>query len=89
MGKPTSEELDTALAEAARLRERGEDSHYLGKVLLNHNYRLGLYEDVLAAAKRYLHSGGGSRAHQELTRAIEKAEAMSGDRQTRADPGLL
>jgi hypothetical protein len=77
MGKPTPEELDTALAEAARLREQGEDANYLGKALLNHHYRLGLCEDLLTAAKRYMHSGEASRAHQELLRAIERAEAAA------------
>lgn len=89
MGKPTTQELEMALAEAARLREHGEDEHHLGKALLNHNYRLGLYEDVLVAAKRYLHSGGASRAHQELTRAIEKAEAASREPDQEDGPGLL
>lgn len=77
MGKPTAEELEIALAEAARLREQGEDEHYLGKALLNHHYRLGLCEELLTAAKRYMHSGEASRAHQQLLRAIERAETAS------------
>jgi hypothetical protein len=74
MGKPTAEELDTALQEAARLREKGEDQHYLGKTLLNHHYRLDLHQELLVAARRYLHSGESSRAHQALVRALERAE---------------
>ena len=74
MGKPTEYELQQALAEAGRLRESGEDEHFVGKTLLNHHYRLGLLEDVLARAKVYLHSGHGSKEHTLLLRAIEKAE---------------
>ena len=74
MGKPTEQELQLALAEAARLRESGEDEHFLGKALLNHHYRLGLLEDVLARARVYLHSGHGSKEHALLLRAIDKAE---------------
>ena len=84
MGKPTAEELETALQEAARLREQGEDEHYLGKALLNHNYRLELYQDLLVAARRYLHSGEASRAHQNLVRAVERVERAD---QSGEDPG--
>ena len=74
MAKPTPEELDVAIKEAIRLRENGEDEHFLGKSLLNHNYRLQLLEDVLTKAKLYLHSGHSSREHTLLVKAIEKAE---------------
>jgi len=74
MGQPTAKELEIALAEAERLREKGLDEHYLGKSLLNLNYRLKLMEDVLAKASLYLHSGEGAREHAELVRAIERAE---------------
>ena len=84
MGKPTAEELETALQEAARLREQGEDEHYLGKVLLNNNYRLELYQDLLVAARRYLHSGEASRAHQNLVRTVERVERAE---QSGEDPG--
>ncbi len=84
MGKPTREELETALEEAARLREQGEDEQYVGKALLNHNYRLELYQDLLVAARRYLHSGEASRAHQNLVRAVERVERAE---QSGEDPG--
>lgn len=74
MSKPTPDELKTAIAEAIRLREQGEDVHFLAKTLLNHNYRLPLLEDVLLKTKRYLHSGQGPVEHTELLKAIEKAE---------------
>lgn len=71
MGKPTEEELKTALAEAARMREHGEDPHFLAKSLLNLNYRLKHLEHVLQASERYLHSGLAEHNHAELVRAIE------------------
>ena len=79
MGKPTTDQLEQALAQAAWLREHDMDEHFLGKSLLNHNYRLRLLEDVLHKAKLYLHSGNSAQAHRELLRAIEKAEVASRD----------
>lgn len=79
MGKPTTDQLEQALAQAAWLREHDMDEHFLGKSLLNHNYRLHLLEDVLHKAKQYLHSGSSAQAHRELLRAIEKAEIASRD----------
>lgn len=77
MGKPTSDQLEQALTQAAWLREHDMDEYFLGKSLLNHNYRLHLLEDVLHKAKLYLHSGSSAQAHRELLRAIDKAEAAS------------
>ncbi len=74
MGKPTAEELETALKHAAQLREQGEDNYYIGKSLLNLNYRMKFLEDVLAKANLYLHSGEGAVEHAELVNAIERAE---------------
>ena len=79
MGTPTTDQLEQALAQAAWLREHDMDEHFLGKSLLNHNYRLHLLEDVLHKAKQYLHSGSSAQAHRELLRAIEKAEVASRD----------
>ena len=79
MGKPTAEQLEQALAQAAWLREHDMDEYFLGKSLLNHNYRLHLLEDVLIKAKQYLHSGESAQAHRELVRAVEKAEAAGKD----------
>ncbi len=77
MGKPTNEELEKALTAAKYLRETGKDGHFLGKTLLNHHYRLGLLEDVLKAARRYLYTGQSSREYRLLVKAIEKAEKAS------------
>jgi DNA repair protein RadC len=79
MGVPTKEELDIALNEAARMREQGDDPCHLGKVLLNHNYRIELLEKVLQAAELYLHSGQGSHEHSQLLRAIEVAKKSASD----------
>ena len=76
MGKPTEQELETAMAEAKRLRESGEDAHYLGKALLNCQYQHSRLLDVLNAAQRYFHSGMAEQEHTRLLRAIDKAREM-------------
>ncbi len=73
MGKPTEQELETALSEAKRLRESGQDTHFLGKALLNCNYRNSILLEVLYAAERYLRSGMAEAEHTRLVRAIDKA----------------
>lgn len=77
MGRPTKEELKTALKHAADLREQGEDTFFLAKSLLNLNYRIKFLENVLAKANLYLHSGEGAHEHAELVKAIEEAEEAS------------
>ena len=73
MAKPTQDELHTALAEAARMREQDQDPHYLAKCLLNHHYRLGYLEDVMLAVERYLHSGLAEVEHRRLLKVLDKA----------------
>ncbi|HDP89350.1 MAG TPA: hypothetical protein ENN42_05260 [Thioalkalivibrio sp.] len=70
MSKPTDVELKQALAEAARMREHGEDPHHVAKALLNLHYRFRYLEDVLVAAEHYLR-GQGEHEHARLVRAIE------------------
>ncbi len=77
MGKPTPEELEIALSQAALLREQGKDEFFIGKSLLNLNYRMKFMENVLAKANLYLHSGEGAVEHAELVKAIEQAEEVS------------
>lgn len=75
MSRPTKEELETALNRAIWLRENGQDEYFLGKSLLNHNYRIEHLELVLKAVKSYLHSGMSSTQDlTELQKAIEAAE---------------
>jgi hypothetical protein len=74
MGIPGKAELEQALAEAARMREHGEDPHHVAKALLSHNYRLQLLQAVLDATRHYLHSGLAPTEHTALIRAIAAAE---------------
>jgi hypothetical protein len=73
MGKPTDQELETALSEAKRLRESGQDAHFLGKALLNCHYQNQFLLEVLHAADHYLRSGMAEAEHTRLLRAIDKA----------------
>jgi len=73
MGKPTTEELQQALEEAGRMRERDEDPHFIAKSLLNLHYRMGFLEKVMQAAELYLRGEGGHE-HAVLKRAIEAAK---------------
>lgn len=75
MGKPTAGEVETALAEAERLREQGLDEHHLAKVLRHLHQRVQALEDVFARARLYLHSGEGAHEHALLVRALDRAEA--------------
>ena len=77
MGVPTEEELQTALQEAASMREKGEDPHHIAKTLLNHNHRIDLFEKAIHAAELYLRSGNASQEHTKLVRAIEAAKYAS------------
>lgn len=74
MGTPNRKEFEEALAEAARMREQGEDPHHVAKALLNLNYRLHALENVLEAAQHFLHSGLAPHEHTELLKAIAAAE---------------
>jgi len=73
MGKPTILELRQALDEAANMREKAEDPHFLAKSLLNLHYRIGFLEKVMHAAELYLRGEGGQE-HAALVRAIETAK---------------
>jgi hypothetical protein len=75
MSRPSREELAIALAEAGRMREQGEDPHYLAKSLLNHNYRLKMLEDLHAQIKYYLHAGQSGLEHSKLTAMLDKLDA--------------
>lgn len=71
MGKPTEAEIETAIAEAIRLREsEKEDKHAVGKVLLNHHHRLKLLEEVYRATTSFLH-GESAQQHSRLVKAVE------------------
>ena len=88
MGKPTDVELQTALTEAKRLRETGEDVHFLAKALLNSQYQMSFLFDVLHAAEAYLHSGLAEQEHTRLKLAIEKARQVD-DRGSHREQGTM
>lgn len=79
MGKPTEEELNHALEKAADMREHGQDPDFIAKSLLNLNYRFGVWQKVIDATKRYLHSGQGSTEHARLVSAMREAERMEAE----------
>jgi hypothetical protein len=74
MGKPTANELETAIVAAIAMRESGKDPDHIAKSLLNLNYRLERLEKVMTAAKRYLHAGQSVTDHRQLALAIQAAE---------------
>lgn len=88
MGKPTDQELEIALTEAKRLRESGEDAHFIGKALLNCHYQMSFLLDVLHAAETYLHSGLAEREHTRLQLAIDKARQID-DRGSHREQGTM
>ncbi len=73
MGMPSKEELEQALAEAARMREQGDDPYHLAKALLNLNYQNEQLKHVLAAVELYFNSGMAVTEHQKLKKAIVTA----------------
>lgn len=75
MGMPTDAEMKMALAEAARMREQGDDPRHLAKALLNLNYQVKSLEKVLEAAELFYRSGQSVREHQRLKVAIAEARA--------------
>ena len=86
MGVPTKEELDSALEEVVRMRESGEDPHFVAKVLLHHHWLIDQLQKAVKAADLYLHSGHGSREHAMLVKAIENAKNANRD-STDHEPG--
>ena len=72
MSKPTNIELKTALVAAATMKEHDKDPFFLAKTLLNHNFRLKYYEDLLTAADRYMNHGQAEHERMKLLRCIEK-----------------
>ncbi|WP_114694663.1 hypothetical protein [Motiliproteus coralliicola] len=72
MGKPTKQQLETALAVAIGMREREHDPHSVAKSLLNCHYRLQHLEEVLKLTEQFLHAGQDEQLHSHLLVAIEK-----------------
>ena len=74
MSKPSEIELSIALQKAKQMKEQGDDPDFLAKTLLNHHYRLGYLEELLAAADRYMNHGMADHERSVLLRSIEKAK---------------
>lgn len=79
MGKPTEEQLNQALQKAADMREHGKDPYFIAKSLLNLNYRFGIWQKVIDATKRYLHSGQAPTEHARLVSALREAERLEAE----------
>lgn len=75
MGKPTEEELSKALEEVSRMREQGDDPHFVAKSFLNIYYRFKLLEKVLQAVDMYMRSGQAVHEHSVLVKTIEEYHA--------------
>ena len=71
MSKPTEIELKTALIAAETMKEHDKDPFYIAKTLLNHNFRLNHYEDLLKAADSYMNRGQSERDRMTLLKCIE------------------
>ncbi len=72
MSKPTEIELKTALVASATMKEHNKDPFFIAKSLLNHNYRLKYYEELLTVADRYMNHGQAEHERMKLLRCIEK-----------------
>lgn len=80
MSKPTEIELKTSLVAAATMKEHNKDPFFIAKTLLNHNYRLRFYEELLKYADLYMNHGQSEQDRMKLLRCIEKvkdAESLS------------
>ena len=91
MARPTPEELESALAMAAQMRDKKLDPFLIAKSLLSENYRAKCLQEVLQAADRYLNMGMSESERSRLQKAIEKAkdaEAYSSPHQRSENFGL-
>lgn len=75
MLKPTDDELHAALAEAERMRDRGDDPHHLARALHYLEHRSRYLEAVFKAAKKYINFGQEEEEHAMLVKAIEAARS--------------
>ncbi|WP_196137640.1 hypothetical protein [Aliikangiella sp. G2MR2-5] len=86
MTKPTKEELEIALKEAAYMKEHDADPKFIAKALLNLNYRVNYLYEVFKTAEKYLYFGQEENEHQALTKAIEKARHEERNIEKKEDP---
>ena len=76
MSKPTDEEMKTALAMAAQMRDKKLDPFFIAKALFSEHYRAKHLHEVFVAADRYLNMGMSESERRKLISAIEKAKNM-------------
>jgi enoyl-CoA hydratase/carnithine racemase len=72
--KPSGEELKAALEEAERIRESGEDAHFLAKSLLYLHQRNSDLEKVVEHAERYIQFGLPVEEHTQLKLLLDEAK---------------
>lgn len=76
MSKPSDSELETALRAVEKLKEHDNDTYFVAKSLLNLNYRMKYYEELLTSADRYMNHGQAEHERLHLLRAIEKVKEI-------------
>lgn len=78
MSKPNDLELKTALNACAKMKEHNDDPLYIAKSLLNLNYRIRYYEELLIIADRYMNHGQAEHEHEhaKLLRCIEEIKEV-------------
>ena len=72
MSKPTNEELKTALTAAIDMKEHDNDPYFVAKALLNLQYRMRYYEELMSIADRYANLGQAEHEHTLLLKQIDK-----------------
>lgn len=87
----SDDELTSALAHAEHLREQDQDTHFIGRTVLNFSQLVKLLESVEKAAERYLHTGLSERELHILEAAMKKYRSVDRDRSeiNSASLGLL
>ena len=70
-------ELKMALREAARMREKNEDPYFLGRTVLNQNFRIKQLERVMELADRLASGSEDAELIEELNTAITTVRGLN------------
>ncbi len=76
MSKPTDAELATAIRAAIEMKEHDDDPHFIARSLLNLQFRMRFYEELLKLADLYLNHGQSESDHMQLLRHINKLKEI-------------
>lgn len=76
MSKPTDSELKTAIRAAIEMKEHDNDPQFIAKSLLNLQFRMRFYEELLKLADLYMNHGQAEHDHMLLLRHIEKLKEI-------------